>query len=592
MNGDEQLRVKLIGETLDFIADGLSEHTDDASLLRAQQDGFEIDGVIQAGQWFSVYRGENETGLEVIIKCPAGSKSQRERAAAQLADEHRILQSIKHDAVVQTAGYAPGPEGYLATVFEGDRDLVEWVHATKPTRRSLIHILTQFVKALAALHDAGVVHGDLKPQHVVIRDDGTPVLIDFGLAERWRDIDRSIQTSHRIGGTSHYMPPEIAERQVERPDPRQDVFACGHIFKESFEAAGLTLGKLMRVVERLIAIDPHDRLPNAAAILEVMHSAQRPRRWPVVALAAVICAFISGTMFLVLSGPGEPFVKEQPDSMPYGEKPYGEATYVRLPRVAASTELLVWAGPEGQVSVSDTGTDSVFSSSVPSEIRGIDHSSQLIVLTCFDGTVQLMTHELETVAAISLEDPVRAAKLSSSEQAVHCWVAATSSFVTVSIDGAVLRSLPIAADYIVWDSTNHDHVIAAGGGGITLVDLRTGTVDKVPLDNTTAITAADYDDADGAIALGLADGQVLFFDGDSWTSHDIQVASPIAAIHAAGYVAVSGEVKALDWKRQRVLGRFGKPTSGVAEMQLLINERTMTVVSSSGVSRWDIEPSH
>ncbi|MEM9346299.1 MAG: hypothetical protein AAGB26_06765 [Planctomycetota bacterium] len=305
-----------------------------------------------------------------------------------------------------------------------------------------------------------------------------------------------------------------------------------------------------------------------------------------------MCLCLAGSVVWALSGPDQPFVNEQPDSLPLGESPFGTSEFTRHQRFVQSSSTIAWASAGNEVFVRNATSglekQTVFSKSV----RDIDLSASSIAVLFSDGTAQLLTHDLEPLTQIDIGKPIRSARLSPSQQAVHCWVQADAAFVTVSENGSVERSLHVPAQYIVWDSTNNDHAIAVMGGGIALVDLELQTVREIELVNQTAITAADHDETTGAIALGFANGQTQYFDGQAWSSLDLQAASMIAAIHADGYAAVAGEVHVLDWERQRVVGYYGRPASGIVETQMLIDEDTLTTVSSLGVRRWQIEPSH
>jgi serine/threonine-protein kinase len=90
---------------------------------------------------------------------------------------------------------------------------------TVPLSRAL-RILAQVAEGLAAVHAAGLLHLDVKPENIMIEDGtGRPVLVDFGLASRGEDLGAL------RGGTPGYMPPEQALRAVEPLTERSDVYA-------------------------------------------------------------------------------------------------------------------------------------------------------------------------------------------------------------------------------------------------------------------------------------------------------------------------------------------------------------------------------
>jgi serine/threonine protein kinase len=90
-------------------------------------------------------------------------------------------------------------------------------------------MLRQMAAALAAIHDAGVLHRDLKPGNVMLRVDGTIALIDFGLAKQL-SLEAEITATGEIFGTPYYMSPEQGHgREV---DARSDLYSLGVIFYE------------------------------------------------------------------------------------------------------------------------------------------------------------------------------------------------------------------------------------------------------------------------------------------------------------------------------------------------------------------------
>ena len=87
----------------------------------------------------------------------------------------------------------------------------------------------QIGSALAEIHKVGITHRDLKPANIMLRDDGSIALIDFGLAKQMR-MQQEITDSGEIFGTPYYMSPE--QGRGKEVDHRSDIYSLGVIFYE------------------------------------------------------------------------------------------------------------------------------------------------------------------------------------------------------------------------------------------------------------------------------------------------------------------------------------------------------------------------
>ncbi|WP_394831914.1 serine/threonine-protein kinase [Pendulispora rubella] len=213
---------------------------------------------------------DRKVALKVLRRSPDG------QATEHLLREARAAATLSHPNVVTI--YDVGEhEGvpFLAMEYIAGRSLRDYVGEATPDLDRRIGWMGEVARGLAAAHQAGLVHGDVKPENVMVADDGAVKILDFGLATAVPDC---------IMGTAAYMAPE--QIRGEPLDGRVDQFAWG------VTAYELVTGRLpwpghdtLEMLASVLADDPSDAvrasLPSeiSGAILKTLRK-QRDERFP------------------------------------------------------------------------------------------------------------------------------------------------------------------------------------------------------------------------------------------------------------------------------------------------------------------------
>ncbi len=210
---------------------------------------YEVTALLGKGGMGTVYRAidrelEDEVALKVLLPDAFDEGS---GAAQTLKQEIRLARKITHRNVVRThdLGEAEGVRFLTMEYVPGTtlRDILDrrGVVALGPG----LQIAKQLCRGLAAVHEAGIVHRDIKPPNIMVLPNGVVKLMDFGIARAAGGEDAGDGSTV---GTPYYMSPEQA--RGEAVDERSDIYSVGVVLYEMFTGTrpigGATPGEVMR----------------------------------------------------------------------------------------------------------------------------------------------------------------------------------------------------------------------------------------------------------------------------------------------------------------------------------------------------------
>jgi serine/threonine-protein kinase len=259
------------------------------------------------GEVFRAY--DPERGREVALKKlhleQVYDPRVRERVLTTARLELEAASRVRHPGVVRVyaIGTEPGGGTYVVQEFVRGRPLSDLMPEDGSAElREVLAYAEKIAHALDALHAGGVVHRDLKPANVLVRDDGSPVLVDFGVAH----VDAMAKGlgDGLAVGTLAYMAPEQA--YGKKVDGRADLYALGVIIFEwltgvlPLRPRGATFDDRAYDINRRPAPPLSDfRSGLAGGVAELVASLleKKPRRRPkTAAQLAAACAELRGRL--------------------------------------------------------------------------------------------------------------------------------------------------------------------------------------------------------------------------------------------------------------------------------------------------------
>jgi serine/threonine protein kinase len=248
---------------------------------------------LAAGATTDLYVAESErAGTLVALKVARDRQDEAQPVDAfrRFLQEYEIAQRIDSPAVVRLYDLGVSDEhAWLVMEYFARGDLRRRMRASL-TPREALRFAVAIAHSLAAVHAAGVLHRDLKPGNVMLREDGSTALIDFGLSKD-AALALDVTDTGTIFGTPHYMSPE--QGHAEALDARSDLYSLGVILfemltgdkpyradnpmaivykhrKEPVPQLPPQLAAVQPVLDRLLAKLPADRFADARQAAEAL----------------------------------------------------------------------------------------------------------------------------------------------------------------------------------------------------------------------------------------------------------------------------------------------------------------------------------
>ena len=254
--------------------------------------GYRLRKKLDATEFSSVYLVEDERdghvlALKVLRKMPDIGVG--DNLLDRFIQEFELIASLDHPNIVQIENLGISDQhAHIAMEWLSGGDLASRIRRGLKENEAVSY-LRQIAGALGSLHDAGVLHLDLKPANIMFRDDGSVALIDFGLARRMRRAVH-LESSGLISGTPYYMSPE--QGHGDEVDKRADLYSLGIIFYEMLTGRPPFRGKRAMEVIYKHRNEPIPSLPRPLArhqpLLEQL-LAKSPANRPASAQEVVRC---------------------------------------------------------------------------------------------------------------------------------------------------------------------------------------------------------------------------------------------------------------------------------------------------------------
>ena len=244
---------------------------------------YEIRGAIGSGGMGEVYRAHDmRLGRDVAIKILPGDAFVSSEALARFEREARAVAALNHPNIlaIHDVGISGDVRYVVTELLEGETLRQRLAGRALPPSKAMDYAI-QIAHGLAAAHDRGIVHRDVKPQNVFLTNDGRVKILDFGIASflenREPDAGARVEPLTRAGivpGTAGYTSPE---QMLGQPaTARSDLFALGVVLHEMLTAvhpfARNTPAEMLTAVLRddppsILRTQP-DIAPSIASIVE------------------------------------------------------------------------------------------------------------------------------------------------------------------------------------------------------------------------------------------------------------------------------------------------------------------------------------
>jgi serine/threonine-protein kinase len=193
---------------------------------------FEIEGVISRSGMASLFKAKDLTTKQTVaVKIPYMQLESDPNTFARFQREEEIGELLNHPNILKFIKVPNKSRPYIVTEYLEGKPLSTVMNEVRPLPiPDAVQIASYICGALAHMHENKVVHRDLKPQNIMICEDGTLRIIDFGIAKSTEMRRLTFAGFTPAMGTPDYMAPE--QVKGKRGDERTDIYSLGAVLYE------------------------------------------------------------------------------------------------------------------------------------------------------------------------------------------------------------------------------------------------------------------------------------------------------------------------------------------------------------------------
>jgi serine/threonine protein kinase len=276
-------------------------------------DQYQLGELLGRGGMGQVHSARHCSGQLVAVKRVRNTLSSDHLLVERLTDEARLLRTVSHPNVVRALDHGMGRDGmpFLVMARAYGTPLNHLIAQLGPLPgEQVAAIAAQLFAGLAAIHDAGIVHADLKSHNVLVDEVDIVTIIDFGLA---RTFAEDPATAGMIAGTPAYMAPEVIAGA--HPTVAADVYSAATIVYEMLTATTPFSGQISTILTRQLSEPvqpPSQRAPERRispavdrALVRALDAAPGARFATVAEFSTALLSALAGRIE-PLAGPLEP----------------------------------------------------------------------------------------------------------------------------------------------------------------------------------------------------------------------------------------------------------------------------------------------
>jgi len=196
-----------------------------------QLDHYRIEGVVARSAVATIFRAVDlRTNQHVALKVPHSELESDPTFADRFRREEEIGKGLNHPGLIKLLADPDRSQPYIVMEWFEGKPLRQVMSEEKLTAERAVRIVIAICQTLEYVHNHGIVHRDLRPEHILVDAEDHIKLIDFGAAGQAAGRRITFTNISQITGGSEYISPE--ELKGKRGDARSDVYAAGIILYE------------------------------------------------------------------------------------------------------------------------------------------------------------------------------------------------------------------------------------------------------------------------------------------------------------------------------------------------------------------------